>query len=137
MGETKVFRDHSICNEHGTVQNITINGNVDIGALQAILGFSQDAPHATSDPVLEELDKLVRDAIANNKSPKYILLPIRAAKEAEVLPMADLAWVNSRYDLKLNSQNWSDWINKKDTNYDSRELYPLISRFQKLKSPNN
>lgn len=137
MGETKVFRDHSICNEHGTVQNITINGNVDIGALQAILGFSQDAPHATSDPVLEELDKLVRDAIANNKSPKYILLPIRAAKEAEVLPMADLAWVNSRYDLKLNSQNWSDWINKKDAKYDNRELNSLITRFQKLKSPNN
>lgn len=137
MGETKVFRDHSICNEHGTVQNITINGNVDIGALQAILGFSQDAPHATSDPVLEELDKLVRDAIANNKSPKYILLPIRAAKEAEVLPMADLAWVNSRYDLKLNSQNWSDWINKKDAKYDNRELNSLITRFHKLKSPNN
>ena len=133
MGETKVFRDHSICNEHGTVQNITINGNVGIGALQAILGFSQDSSHTPSDPVLEELDKLVRDAIANGKSPKYILLPIRAAKEAEVLPMADIEWVNNRYDLKLNPTNWCTWINKEDAKYDSRELNSLIERFRKLK----
>jgi len=133
MGETKVFRDHSICNEHGTVQNITINGNVDIGALQAILGLPQDSSHTPSDPVLEELDKLVRHAIANDKSPKYILLPIRAAKEAEVLPMADIEWVNNRYDLKLNPMNWSTWINKEDANYDSRELNSLIERFRKLK----
>ena len=133
MGETKVFRDHSICNEHGTVQNITINGNVDIGALQAILGLPQDSSHTPSDPVLEELDKLVRHAIANDKSPKHILLPIRAAKEAEVLPMADIEWVNNRYDLKLSPMNWSTWIKKEDANYDSRELNSLIERFRKLK----
>jgi|GEM_PF-2305899 len=137
MGETKVFRDHSICNEHGTVQNITINGNVDIGALQAILGLPQDSSHTPSDPVLEELDKLVRHAIANDKSPKYILLPIRAAKEAETLPMVDLKWVNNRYDLNLSNQNWSNWVNSEKAHYDSRELSSLITRFQELKSPKN
>ena len=88
-----------------------------------------------ADPVLQLLDELVKDAITQHpKSPKHILLPVRAAKEAEVLPMADLAWVNERYKLELSKQNWSDWVNKKDAHYDDRELNGLILRFQALKT---
>lgn len=87
------------------------------------------------DPVLQLLDELVKDAISKNKSAKHILLPVRAAKEAEVLPIADLAWLNGRYNLSLSPMNWSDWVNKKDANYDDRELNGLILRFQALKTP--
>ena len=44
-------------------------------------------------------------------------------------------WVNTRYDLDLSKQNWSDWVTKADANYDSKGLFPLIERFQKLKTP--
>jgi hypothetical protein len=85
--------------------------------------------------VLGLLDELVKDAIIKGKSAKHILMPVRAAKEAEVLPLVDLAWVNERYGLTLSPTNWSDWVNKKDANYDSKELNPLITRFQALKTP--
>ncbi len=134
MGDVNIFNDHSILNK-GTVQNITINGNVDVGALQSIIGNAQNRTDATVDPVLQLLDELVKGAISKGNSPKLILLPVRAAKEAEVLPMANLAWVNERYKLELSKQNWSDWVNKKDANYDDRELNPLITRFQALKTP--
>lgn len=134
MGDVNIFNDHSILNK-GTVQNITINGSVEVGALQSIIGNVQNKPNATVDPVLQLLDELVKDAISKGKSAKHILLPVRAAKEAEVLPMADLAWMNERYKLELSKQNWSDWVNKKDANYDPRELNALETRFRKLKSP--
>lgn len=137
MGEIKIFRDNSVYNDHGTVQNITINGSVEVGALQSIIGNVQNKPNATVDPVLQLLDELVKDAISKGKSAKHILMPVRAAKEAEALPLVDLAWVNGRYNLSLNPTNWSDWVNKKDANYDDRELNGLILRFQKLKTPEN
>lgn len=90
---------------------------------------------ASNAPVLELLDELVKSAIQQHpKSPKHILLPVRAAKEAEALPMVDLKWVNDRYELQLNPTNWSDWVTKADTNYDNKELSPLIEDFQKLKN---
>ncbi|MBO7592072.1 MAG: hypothetical protein J6T00_01690 [Bacteroidaceae bacterium] len=88
------------------------------------------------DPVLHLLDVLVKTAIVQHpKSPKHILLPVRAARDAEVLPMADLAWVNARYGLTLSHTNWSDWVSKEDSKYDPRELNPLLSRFRALKIP--
>ena len=73
--------------------------------------------------VMELLDKLVQEAIASRPTPKYILLPIRAAKDAGVLPTADLDWVNKRYGLSLSPTNWSSWVNKEDCGY-SRKNYP-------------
>ena len=89
----------------------------------------------SDDAVLNLLDELVQDAINGKKPPKYILLPVRAAKDAEVLPLADLRWMNERYHLKLSPMNWSTWVNKEDAGYDSRELLPLVNRFQALKTP--
>ncbi len=90
---------------------------------------------ASTDPVRQLLDELVKAAIEQHpNSPKHILLPVRAARDAEALPMADLKWVNDRYGLQLNPTNWSDWVMKADANYDPRELNPLIERFQKLKN---
>ena len=134
MGDVNIFNDHSILNK-GTVQNITVNGSVEVGALQSIIGNVQNKPNATVDPVLQLLDELVKSAISKGKKAKHILMPVRAAKEAEVLPMADLAWMNERYKLELSPTNWSDWVNKQDANYDDRELNGLILRFQKLKTP--
>ena len=90
---------------------------------------------SSDDDVLNLLDELVKDAIKNRNTPKYILLPIRAAKDAEVLPCVDLKWVNERYKLNLNPTNWSTWVNQEDVGYDGRELLPLVSRFQALKTP--
>lgn len=91
--------------------------------------------NSSDDDVLNLLDELVKDAINNRNTPKYILLPVRAAKDAGVLPCVDLKWVNERYKLKLNPMNWSTWVNKEDVGYDGRELLPLVSRFQALKTP--
>lgn len=89
----------------------------------------------TESAVLKLLDELVQDAIRQEKSPKYILLPVRAAKDADMLPMANLDWVNERYGLKLSNVNYSDWVSKENANYDNRELPPLVERFRALKSP--
>lgn len=86
------------------------------------------------DPVLQLLDMLVNDAVTlHPKSPKFILLPMRAAKDAGVLPMADLAWMNQRYNLKLSPVNWSDWVANENANYGNSELPPLVERFRALK----
>ncbi|MBO4673248.1 MAG: hypothetical protein J5616_02745 [Bacteroidaceae bacterium] len=93
---------------------------------------------AINDSVLNLLDELVKTAIkAHPKSRKHILMPVRAGKEAEMLPMVDLSWVNTRYNLHLTPMNWSTWVNKQNANYDARELNPLISRFQALKQHDN
>ena len=98
---------------------------------------AHESSQSGNDPVLLKLDKMVRDAIQEKKNKKYILLPIRAAKDAEVLPTADRKWVNERYGLNVSPKNWSDWINNEDPNYDSRELLPLITGFKKLKEGQN
>lgn len=89
-------------------------------------------------PALSLLDDLMQVAITQHpNSPKHLLMPVRAGKEAEVLPMVDLKWMNDRYRLTLSGQNWSDWVNKKDANYDAKELAPLVTRFQALQTPEN
>lgn len=98
-------------------------------------GQSQSPTIDTESAVLKLLDELVQDAIRQEKSPKYILLPVRAAKDADMLPMANLDWVNERYGLKLSNVNYSDWVSKENANYDNRELPPLVERFRALKSP--
>ena len=113
--------------------------NVEAGGIgiQIVNGSQQEGKteNSSDDDVLNLLDELVKDAIKNRNTPKYILLPVRAAKDAEVLPCVDLKWVNERYNLKLNPMNWSTWVNQEDVGYDGRELLPLVSRFQALKTP--
>lgn len=90
---------------------------------------------ATNNKVYTLLDELVRDAISQKRKAKYLLLPIRAAKDAGMLPMVDLEWVNKRYNLNLNKTNWSTWVNNENANYDGRELNALVTRFQELQPP--
>lgn len=90
----------------------------------------------TEEKVLSLLDELVKDAIANKNTPKYILLPVRAAKDANMLPTADLKWVNERYQQTLNATNWSTWVNSDDAGYEHREISPLVERFRALKTDN-
>lgn len=90
----------------------------------------------TEECVLNLLDELVKDAIDKKKTAKYILLPVRAAKDANMLPIADLKWMNERYQLTLNATNWSSWVNNSDAGYDHREISPLVERFQALKNDN-
>ena len=90
---------------------------------------------ATDDAVLKLLDSLVGKAIKEKKTPKYILLPIRAAKDAEVLPTyVDRNWVNAQYNLSLSPMNWSTWVNDEKANYDLRELNHDITLFENLKT---
>jgi len=109
--------------------------NVETGGIgiQVVQGKGEGAKDATDEAVLGLLDELVHEAIGQKTTPKYILLPVRAAKDAEVLPTADLKWVNERYGQKLSPTNWSTWVNSPEPNYDSRELLPLVSRFKALK----
>ena len=118
-------------------KEVHIHTNASKSESQKGASGQEDLISQETNSVLQLLDELVNDAISNGKSAKHILMPVRAAQEADVLPIADLAWVNTRYDLELNPTNWSDWVNKKDANYDDRELNPLITRFQALKTTEN
>lgn len=91
-------------------------------------------------PAMALLEGLVRDAIEKKKGPKYILMPVRAAKDAGVLiPIHDVKDMNEHFkdELKdniLTKQSWSLWISKLE--YDPRELEPLTTKFKEyVKSP--
>ena len=84
------------------------------------------------------LDELMGEVMGRASfTPKQVLLPVRAAKEAETLPFVDLNWVNARYGLSLSKQNWSAWVYKRDANYDERELNALVARFLSVKEAEN
>lgn len=84
------------------------------------------------------LDELMGEVMGRDGfTPKQVLLPVRAAKEAETLPFVDLNWVNARYGLSLSKQNWSAWVKKEDANYDERELNALVARFLSVKEAEN
>jgi hypothetical protein len=123
-GDIHIAGDMFNIHDNQTV-NITMNGQP----------AKEKTESTAASAVLVLLDKLVLDAIKDGKSPKYILLPVRAAKDADVLPLADLKWMNERYNLNLSPMNWSTWVNKEDAGYDSRELLPLVNRFRALRNP--
>lgn len=130
--------------ENNTPQGTNITNNFEGAHIEKIVynygtinennyGQGKSPTIDTESAVLKLLDELVQDAIRQEKSPKYILLPVRAAKDADMLPMANLDWVNERYGLKLSNVNYSDWVSKENANYDNRELPPLVERFRALK----
>ena len=84
------------------------------------------------------LDEMMGEVMGRDGfTPKQVLLPVRAVKEAEELPFVDLNWVNARYGLSLSKQNWSAWVKKRDANYDERELNALVGRFLSVKEAEN
>ena len=86
-------------------------------------------------PALKLLCQLVKEAVEAGKQAKYILMPQRAAMEAEVmLPPIDAEWYNSQFGTKLNKVNLSNWLNGTGgTDYDPKELEPMTERFRMLK----
>ena len=86
-------------------------------------------------PALGLLCQLVKEAVDAGKQAKYILMPQRAAMEAEVLlPPIDAEWYNNRFGTNLNKVNLSNWLNGTgETDYDPKELEPLKRRFRLLK----
>lgn len=86
-------------------------------------------------PALKLLCQLVKEAVEAGKQAKYILMPQRAAMEAEVmLPPIDADWYNSQFGTKLNKVNLSNWLNGTGgTDYDPKELEPMTERFRMLK----
>ncbi len=84
------------------------------------------------------LDEMMGEVMGRDGfTPKQVLLPVRAVKEAEALPFVDLNWVNARYGLSLSKQNWSAWVKKGNANYDERELNALVARFLAMKEDGN
>jgi hypothetical protein len=86
-------------------------------------------------PALRLLCPLVRKAVNEKRSAKYILMPQRAAMEAEVmLPPMDAEWYNRRFGTHLNKMNLSNWLNGTGkSDYDPKELEPMVTRFIALK----
>jgi hypothetical protein len=152
MEEKKVYNYYnSVHNEHGQVltQNITISGCVSADVLmQLSRNFFNSEPvevkgEETKEeeseeqlyPALRLLCSLVREAVNEKRSAKYILMPQRAAMEAEVmLPPMDAAWYNRRFGTHLNKMNLSNWLNGTGkSDYDPKELEPMVTRFMALK----
>lgn len=86
-------------------------------------------------PALGLLCQLVKKAVEAGKQAKYILMPQRAAIEAEVmLPQIDAEWYNSRFGTNLNKMDLSRWINGTGKcMYTPQEIAPIIARFKSLK----
>ena len=86
-------------------------------------------------PALGLLCQLIKEAVDSGKQAKYILMPQRAAMEAEVmLPKMDAEWYNHRFGTHLNKMNLSNWLNGTGkSDYDPKELEPLVTRFMALK----
>ncbi|MBR0047468.1 MAG: hypothetical protein IJP75_11430 [Bacteroidaceae bacterium] len=85
-------------------------------------------------PAMTLLERLVRVAIKEKKRPKYILMPVRAAREAGVpIPINDVKGMNKHFGTELTRQNWSQWVNgTAQSSYDPKEMDPMISQFKKL-----
>lgn len=85
-------------------------------------------------PAMPLLERLVKAAIQEGKKPKYILMPVRAAREAGVsIPINDVKSMNKHFGTSLTKQNWSQWVNgTARCGYDSKEMNPLITQFRKL-----
>ena len=118
-----------------------ISGKPVIESFQPIVAEKPVKQLSAEDRVLQELDKRVIEAIEEEKGPKFILMPVRAAKDAGALPMVDLRWVNNRYkgilDKPLNKTNWSNWVNKKGVNYHEGDYSAMVETFERLKNLQN
>ena len=118
-----------------------ISGKPVVESFQPVVTEKPTKQLSAEDRVLQELDKRVIEAIEEEKGPKFILMPVRAAKDAGALPMVDLRWVNNRYkgilDKPLNKTNWSNWVNKKDVNYHEGDFSAMVETFERLKNLQN
>ena len=86
-------------------------------------------------PAMGLLCQLVKEAVEAGKQAKYILMPQRAAMEAEVmLPPIDAEWYNTRFGTNLNKVNLSNWLRGTGgASYAPHEIDPLKERFKMLK----
>ncbi|MBO4672899.1 MAG: hypothetical protein J5616_00910 [Bacteroidaceae bacterium] len=86
-------------------------------------------------PALPLLKEMVLDAVQEGKTAKYILLPLRAAMEADaLLPSFDVNSFNKSFGTSLNKANFSNWVNGTNgSSYDEKEIAPFIKRFRDLK----
>lgn len=85
--------------------------------------------------ILEFLDYEVQKRTSLYNDPKYILLPVKGAREAQVLlPFKDVKDFNARYGTGINQTAWSRWINGSGNYvYGEDELNPYISIFKQMK----
>lgn len=95
---------------------------------------SEENDELSAYPAMALLERLVRIAIKEKKKPKYILMPVRAAREAGVsIPITDVKSMNGHFGTELTRQNWSQWVNgTAKSGYDPKELNPMKSQFLKL-----
>ena len=118
-----------------------ISGKPVIESFQPIVAEKPVKQLSAEEKVVKLLDTLVESYIKNHKGPKFILMPVRAAKDAGALPMVDLHWVNDHYkhilDKPLNKTNWSDWINMEEVNYEGRALRAMTKSFELLINSQN
>lgn len=84
---------------------------------------------------LSMLDNEVRSRLDGGAEPKQVLLPVKAAMEAEVvIPFSSVVEFNDRYGCDIKPAAWSRWIKGVGNfSYDSRELSAYITAFSKLK----
>lgn len=92
--------------------------------------YGDGQQHAKS-PV-EILNAEVQKQIDADADPKYILLPVRAAKEVPInVPYSSVKVFNDAFGTEIGKMAWSRWVNGTDPDYtyDDNELRACMNLF--------
>ena len=89
----------------------------------------KDANEERQQRVEDLLRKTIEAAKMENKGPKYILLPYKAAIEAKAISdTMNCDEFNRKYGCSIAKSSFTEWI--KDDKYCDKEIDPLIEQFR-------
>ena len=93
----------------------------------------KDANEERQQRVEELLRKTIEAAKKENKGPKHILLPYKAAIEARAISdTMSCDEFNKKYGCSIAKSSFTEWI--KDDKYSEREIEPLINKFRAIQN---